>query len=722
MRKRLYGGSCSTCHQTNCDCQPESKNGCNKCGQRNCGCEQSCSMPASKRPMKIAEHQSGVCYSEMQCVALKGCDQYYVSLVDENDTEPTAGKRLPVPTWAGPFDVCGLNQFYAGQNVGPQGSQGDTGSQGATGAMGDVGAQGRQGNVGAQGMRGIDGVQGADGEEGPQGVVGAQGREGVQGNDGVEGAQGSNGAQGITGTQGGTGNTGQAGTNGTNGTNGIDGVQGGVGSQGSTGVAGSQGGEGVQGAPYTPDAQVDDIANFTGCPATGSTTVWDLGTNLVHTCINGVLQNTTFQFGEGVQGATGSQGVAGQNGSQGPQGVTGASGQDGVDGVNGVDGINGEQGITGQTGSQGVQGAQGQRGTQGSTGVAGPQGVRGSEGQRGVQGGRGVEGLQGSTGAQGPEGVQGADGAQGERGEQGFTGAQGVAGAFGGPQGETGAQGDIGAQGAQGADGKDYDPNCVPPVVTSIVCTDINGNIGLVFDEGEDMQLLHFKDFIPTPYSIANRQEDALGNVYTINPNDSTIRWITDPTSKVIATNFEAGMLRDDRHQLITFDINSTATSACIGRGEWILTLDCDNCPCTVPTFVANGDGTFTINDGLGNVFTVKSVNNNSYTSITEQASTACPVNSAGGETSSATLHGCIESSPLEVPKWNCDTEFKIGAIEHDGHLYYNLVDGNTEHPSIGTSTGSYAGAFEIGGLIDYMVDLNFEARLTAKLTELGLI
>lgn len=681
---------------------------CSKCTQptSKCGCGVSTTSACSTTPkdnLQVDRHECNKVYNKTDIVSTPA--GVFRSLVDNNTVEPSVGVQTNPQSWIGPLSVAELLETAVGSEgvAGVQGAAGPSGATGADGAQGAAGAAGEKGDVGLQGNIG---PQGADGVVGPQGVNGPQGQQGLQGADGATGAQGNAGIAGVKGDQGVVGNVGQQGVNGAQG---ATGAQGGLGVNGAQGTVGPQGEQGIRGDSFEPDEVGDAV--LPACPAEGTSSYLDGVNGLLYFCVDGVRQNP-ISFGIGPQGADGVQGLQGAQGGFGPQGVAGVAGSQGVQGTQGTSGI---QGIDGNVGPQGVNGAAGQRGLQGLSGPQGLQGVSGNEGPRGTQGAAGVNGNvgpQGAAGAQGSTGV-GTQGADGAVGPQGAAGAAGPQGAFGGPQGDVGATGAEGPMGVQGANGLDYDPNCVAPVVTSIECADAKGNVAFHFDDA-DVKFFHFKDFMPSAYSVAAKVDNGDGTFATVNPNGSVITWFAEPTNQVIITAWTANGLYDHNHQMINFTINSRNTGGCIGKGSWLLVIECDNCNCIVPEFVRNANGSVTLNDGKGLIETFWP---NGYASpfVSPErpypAADGCEIDD--GETTS-TAHGCIEESLLGVPKWNCETAFSIGVVEHEGHLYYNLVEGNKEEPAVGTASGSYKGGFDIGGLMDYMI--------TKKLTDLGVI
>ena len=66
------------------------------------------------------------------------------------------------------------------------------------------------------------------------------------------------------------------------------------------------------------------------------------------------------------------------------------------------------------------------------------------------------------------------------------------------------------------------------------------------------------------------------------------------------------------------------------------------------------------------------------------------------------TCHDAME--PLMIRKWDCNSPQAEGPVNHNGHIYVNLVDGNTIDPALGVGNGSYAGAFNIVTLMNYLI------------------
>lgn len=63
----------------------------------------------------------------------------------------------------------------------------------------------------------------------------------------------------------------------------------------------------------------------------------------------------------------------------------------------------------------------------------------------------------------------------------------------------------------------------------------------------------------------------------------------------------------------------------------------------------------------------------------------------------------CGSKTKVEITKWCCNTPLDKGCVSHNGHLYVNLVDGNEIEPELGVADGTYAGAFDMCGLINYL-------------------
>ena len=683
MKSNYYGSNCSRCQK------PETS----------CGCAATACSVKKYMTVQIEKWDCAFVYEEGACVGLPS--GYYKSMVANNTVDPSIGVQTNPQSWIGPLSLCELMAASSGSTgaSGPQGSQGLRGIQGESGIDGSVGPQG---NRGSEGLQGIQGVQGAVGVSGTQGSIGLQGIQGLQGNTGNQGAQGNAGVQGVVGDQ---GLLGPEGLQGVSGIQGVQGDQGLLGPQGIQGSIGAQGAQGIQGQSFLPDAIGDDV--LPACPATGTSSYLDGVNGLLYFCVDGVRQEPV-SFGEGPQGVQGSQGSAGIQGNQGIQGVAGVQGSQGNAGIQGSVGPQGLSGVQGVQGVSGAQGLQGEQGEQGSQGLQGIQGVEGPVGSQGIQGISGPQGITGAQGSQGDTGI-GVQGPQGNNGLDGNLGPQGPQGAFGGPQGE---QGIAGPQGVQGERGLDYDPNCQAPVVESIECADAKGNLAFTFSD-DDIKYFHFKDFMPSAYTIAAKVDNGDGTYSTVNPNGSVITWFSNPTNQVMVVDFEPNGLYDHNHQLIEFRVVSKATGSCIGKGTWLLVVECDNCNCIVPEFTRNPNGSITLNDGKGLIEVLWPAGHSSP--IQPEKPFPCDSTCELDDSETvATVHGCVETSYLDVPKWNCETSFKVGAIEHDGHLYYNLVDGNTDNPAVGTANGTYAGGFDLSGLIDFM--------LTKKLTDLGLI
>lgn len=47
-----------------------------------------------------------------------------------------------------------------------------------------------------------------------------------------------------------------------------------------------------------------------------------------------------------------------------------------------------------------------------------------------------------------------------------------------------------------------------------------------------------------------------------------------------------------------------------------------------------------------------------------------------------------------------------MGVVEYNGAYYINLVAGNTEVPTLGTSNGTYAGGYEYLGLMNKIIEM----------------
>ena len=63
----------------------------------------------------------------------------------------------------------------------------------------------------------------------------------------------------------------------------------------------------------------------------------------------------------------------------------------------------------------------------------------------------------------------------------------------------------------------------------------------------------------------------------------------------------------------------------------------------------------------------------------------------------------CSSKTSVRITKWCCNTPLDKGCVSHNGNLYVNLVDGNTIDPALGVADGTYVGAFDLCGLIDYL-------------------
>ena len=73
--------------------------------------------------------------------------------------------------------------------------------------------------------------------------------------------------------------------------------------------------------------------------------------------------------------------------------------------------------------------------------------------------------------------------------------------------------------------------------------------------------------------------------------------------------------------------------------------------------------------------------------------------------TTDASCDVCDDAmEPLMIRKWDCNTPQPEGPVSHNGHIYVNLVDGNTIDPALGVGNGSYAGAFNIVTLLNYLI------------------
>lgn len=730
MKSNYYGSSCSRCKK------PETSCGCNTTA---CSTVIGC---GKTTPLGIPDYICGTIYNEDDAVFHKG--YFYLSLTNTNTTDPTIGQNITPATWSEP--LCGsdlLNEF-------------------SRGPAGRDGADGRDG-VGKDGKDGRDGRDGVDGVDGRDGVAGLDGRDGSDGQsytpdnivNGLDPTTYTCPATGVFSTlDSATGlmyfcNEGVLGA-GISFGQGADGIDGRDGRDGVDGV-GRDGRDGEDGLSYSPDTIVNNF-NPVGfsCPTNGISSILDATTGQMYFCVDGVLGDA-IPFGQGPQGVAGNDG---SDGAAGLDGLNGAAGQDGLDGLSYVpDAV-----VTTfdpstyscpATGASSVLDASsglmyfcvdGVLGSGISFGQ-GPQGYRGLAGVNGTNGLNGTNGVDGKDGADGRDGIDGIS-IKGDKGDDGisyqpdaiipdFNPSTYTCPALGtvsilDPNSQqiyfcnNGAmldpvdfgKGEKGDRGEAGRDGLDYDPNCQAPVVENIECADAKGNLAFTFSD-DDIKYFHFKDFMPSAYTIAAKVDNGDGTYSTVNPNGSVITWFSNPTNQVMVVDFEPNGLYDHNHQLIEFRVVSKATGSCIGKGTWLLVVECDNCNCIVPEFTRNPNGSITLNDGKGLIETLWPAGHSSPVQPEKPypADSTCELDDS--ETV-ATVHGCVETSYLDVPKWNCETSFKVGAIEHDGHLYYNLVDGNTDNPAVGTANGSYAGAFDLSGLIDFM--------LTKKLTDLGLI
>lgn len=234
----------------------------------------------------------------------------------------------------------------------------------------------------------------------------------------------------------------------------------------------------------------------------------------------------------------------------------------------------------------------------------------------------------------------------------------------------------------------------------------MNGNIGLVFDDNpDDMQYVYYKDYVPTAYAVANRTTDTAGVMYTTNPNESVVQWVkgAKPSTNVSVVNFTAQGMLDPQHQLITFEVISKENSACVGYGRWILKLDCNNCPCTVPTFIRNKDGSITVNDGYGLVFTIRPDNCGGLITVpTPTCSTEPPL-----DPEDTTVCGIeeMQGAMLKVNVWQrCNNGVPVGVYFYNGMLYINTLAGNMKSPT--SRNSAWMGGYDFYELIQAMVQM----------------
>lgn len=340
----------------------------------------------------------------------------------------------PVP------DSCGVGEllealidavenFSAGNGVGPPGPIGPMGPQGIQGPQG---TQGPPGTNGLTGNTGPPGAQGPIGQTGPVGAQGSPGSPGPTGNPGPQGPQGPQGTPGVTGPAGSVGPIGPPGP---------------TGPQGPAGAAINILGT-VPTAANLPDPSTHKSGDAYITSDTGHLWVWSPGSPPTWTDvgqIQGPPGNTGPAGPQGATGPQGPQGAQGTAGAQGPPGNTGATGSQGPAGSTGPIGppgltwrsnwatatayspndavyLNGNSYVctTSHTSSLANQppnasfwtllaqaGAQGPPGTTGSTG---PQGPAGATGNTGPTGSTGPQGPQGATGLQGTPGTPGAEG------------------------------------------------------------------------------------------------------------------------------------------------------------------------------------------------------------------------------------------------------------------------------------------------------------------------
>ncbi len=172
--------------------------------------------------------------------------------------------------------------------------------------------------------------------------------------------------------------------------------------------------------------------------------------------------------------------------------------------------------------------------------------------------------------------------------------------------------------------------------------------------------------------------------------------------------------LFDDRHQLVTYDLNSTVTGQCVAKGEWIIKLDCNNCPCTVPVFTRNKNGTITINDGYGLVFTISpneaggmSCSSGVVATTTEEYGAACD--------NEFDMTGAL----LRVKPWEaCNDGLPVGSYFYNGLLYLNMVEGNKDKPTTGAGKNpkTWLGGFELYDLMRVIAEMQFETSFNKML------
>ena len=172
------------------------------------------------------------------------------------------------------------------------------------------------------------------------------------------------------------------------------------------------------------DSSDDGHILFMGHDADGSTSVFDIDLNHVHTVkignryISTDADNTITDYQINVLG------WAADASKLGTYDASSYGRTIQIDGFDPIPAVQGTFRISAETlrGYQGQQGIQGQQGTQGLQGLQGLQGKGGIQGEQGAQGLQGLQGLQGKIGSQGEQGLQGLQGLQGRWGEQGIQG------------------------------------------------------------------------------------------------------------------------------------------------------------------------------------------------------------------------------------------------------------------------------------------------------------
>lgn len=662
---------------------------CNRCHKPadHCHCAPK---PTQRVAVSVAEHICDGVYQKNQCAGVG--ERVYVSLVQNNVTHPEQGLYLEPPLWKGPMDGCSLIAHFTGSGTG-----GNDGNDGDKGPTGDKGEQGDQGLQGEQGEQGEQGPEGSEGSIGPRGIQGPQGEDGVRGEVGLRGPDGIQGPQGDKGVDGNEGAEGSAGPRGI---------------QGAEGERGPRGDQGIQGDSFKIDATGDTggRSNYNNEP--DGFFYFDLEAGLLYGRVNGEW-SAGIPFGIGPTGDRGDEGPRGPqgvNGQTGPQGLKGNEGQTGIQGQQGVEGPKGDKGDRGQTGSQGQQGLEGPRGTQGDRGPEGPQGRQGPfgpEGSRGPAGQRGDTGREGSQGEQGERGPAG--GPPGPSGESFFEFFKRVVGSQdpdhpNDPIDEEDVQKWL--QGPKGDKGDDLTNECDSAVVTSILCADDKGNITFNFSDG-DVKFVSSYSYTPTHKAILAATVNTDRTWTTINPNGSVVLWEKKPRVGTIANNFQAEGIDHDGNQIISFDIISGETGGCLGQGTWLLVIECDNCNCIVPSHTMNANGSITVDDGYGLIYSFHPELQKPQTAVCPDPDPVVCMPREEDE--------CKTTVPVLTALWRESKQgTPQGIVSYEGVLYYNHVAGNRVTPTKGTGEGSYSGGFDLASLTEFMVE--------QKLKELGVI